>query len=410
MGVINGWYKKDEIILKSIFFVVPFVDSLTGLLIKIGLMSEAALFSPSQLFKFVIYLVLLPRTAGVMKRRYYTFYLFVLCMLFSESIIGVIFFSRINYILRGYLNVFKLTYLFLLYIYINELLKKDLLNIKSLVGYIINSGLIFSLLIIITTVLKINRSTYWSGVGTIGLFPGGNGVGLYVGAISLLSIMQFDAQRNSKNAVRAIIISITSVFITTKASIVFLILDFLYFFFFILKKGKIILVFVLLFSFNAVLSKFQDIFSFMIWRYEHSSGMFEFIASARDMFVVDAFKQFNANIVTPIRYITGFGAYISFRDPYNPGVEFDTLENDIFDVFFQYGAIGLIIYLSVSLRIIIDSCRAHIKGLTILALAVIGYSMAAGHTLFNATGGLLFVYILLIGKYAKYNANNRYLY
>jgi O-antigen ligase len=95
----------------------------------------------------------------------------------------------------------------------------------------------------------------------------------------------------------------------------------------------------------------------------------------------------------------GFGAYISFRDPLNPGIFYDTLENDFFDVFFQYGTIGLMLYLFICIRSLYITYNSKVKGLTLLLLIVVVYSMTAGHTLFNATGGLLFAYISILGKH-----------
>jgi hypothetical protein len=292
----------------------------------------------------------------------------------------------------------------LVYIFISSLFSYKLINSTIIINYVVNSGFIFSILIIVTTLLGINFSTYPSGIGTKGLFPSGNGTGLYVGAISFLSLIQFNYRRTLKAAFVATVICFTSVFITTKASFLFLIADIVYLFVHILKrKGKIIFVLVFILGSVKIFDRLQDVFSVIISRYENSQNLFKFIASSRDVFIINAFKEFKLDNLYAFRLLMGFGAYISFRDPLNPGVFYDTLENDFFDVFFQYGTIGLMLYLFICIRILYITYNSKVKGLTLLLLMIVVYSITAGHTLFNATSGLLLAYIPILGKYINFS-------
>ena len=125
--------------------------------------------------------------------------------------------------------------------------------------------------------------------------------------------------------------------------------------------------------------------------------VFTFIMSSRDSFVKDAFREYDTTGFLVLRIFTGLGAFLSFRKPHT-NLGFDTLENDVFDIFFMYGLIGLLAYFGIILfalkKLVVK------KQLEWLAFssAIFVYSMIAGHSVFNQTSGVLLALCPLIAK------------
>ena len=185
--------------------------------------------------------------------------------------------------------------------------------------------------------------------------------------------------------------------IGTKSSIIFLLVNFLYFCFVVIKHGKI---FVFIFAvgfFVANFQLFEQLFDVIFYRFKNKGTVFTFIMSSRDSFVKDAFREYDTTGFLVLRIFTGLGAFLSFRKPHT-NLGFDTLENDVFDIFFMYGLIGLLAYFGIILfalkKLVVK------KQLEWLAFssAIFVYSMIAGHSVFNQTSGVLLALCPLIAK------------
>jgi hypothetical protein len=369
-------------------------------------MQEAALFSPSQLYKFFLFLLLFNYCFSSIKKDYgYTVIFSTLLLILYESIIGILFLSKLTYILIGFVNIFKIFYLIIIYLSFKKMIETKKISIDDLVGYIIINGMICVILIFITRLLHIDMATY--GVGTFGskgLFPSGNGIGLYIGGVSLLSLITLKKNISVKNIVVSVILVACNLFIGTKASIVFLLIDLWFALFYIIRKRRLLFVLsVLLISifFIRYIYIFKIFFDVILLRYENSENIFAFLASGRDNYVINAFKEYDFQDKLFLRIFTGLGAFISFRNPYGNNYFFDTLETDFFDVFFMYGIIGLFIFLFIYLNILYNAIRNRTKGIFIFSLFVLSYSLIAGHCLFNAMSGVLIIYAAILSKYKQ---------
>lgn len=396
----------ENITVYIFFYLVPFFDSLTGFFIKFHIMGEASLGSPSQIIKFVLWILFF---TGFVKhgnrKEILSFVFLILFYSIFESVVAICCNSSLYAFLYGLLNIFKISYLWLFYLFFNQLIKNKYLTIEVLLNLFKVNGLICVTLIFITTVLHINLSTYETGnFGSKGLFPSGNGISLYIGAISFLTLILAKKQGGLKNYLQALYMIVGSSIIGTKASIIFLILNLLYFCFCVIKHGKILVLvlFVLLIIKN--FSLFEKMFDVIIYRFKNKGNVFTFIMSSRDAFVKGAFEQFYTEGILSLRIFFGLGAFLSFRLP-NTTEPFDTLENDVFDIFFMYGILGLVFYFSVILKTFFTFLKSKHLEWILFSSAVFVYSIIAGHSVFNQTSGILLALCPLIAKYKPFSKN-----
>jgi hypothetical protein len=383
-------------------------------------MQEAALFSPSQLYKIFLFLLFFNFSFSSIRKDYgYAVIFFTIILILHEIIIGIIFLSGVTHILTGLLNIFKIIYLIVIYLSFKKMIETKKVNVDDLVDYMIINGIICVMLIFTTRLLHFDMATYRSGTfGSKGLFASGNGVGLYIGGISLISLIKLKQNIKLKYIIFALILITGNLYIGTKASFIFLLIDLLFVLFYILfEKSRLIfvlsilLISMLFIKYMHILKIFFDV---IILRYEKSDNIFVFLASGRDNYVINAFKEFYYKDTLFFRIFTGLGAFISFRNPYRNNYYFDTLETDFFDIFFMYGIIGLLIFLFLYIKILYNAIKNKIKGIFIFSFLVLSYSIIAGHCLFNAMSGVLIVYAAILSRYkqvekikAGYEKNNR---
>jgi hypothetical protein len=99
------------------------------------------------------------------------------------------------------------------------------------------------------------------------------------------------------------------------------------------------------------------------------------------------------------RNILGGGSFLSFRDPAEFVPAFDTLETDLFDVFFMYGIIGVAVYCGITLMGTYTALIRRMPMLMFFFLVVMAHSLVAGHVIFNGMSVLGVVLLLLIANF-----------
>jgi hypothetical protein len=390
-----------KIIIFLLFYVTPFIDSITGYFLKIGIMSEAALFSPSQLFKFFLFGIFFIYYFSECKRdEGYLYLLLILLSFFYESLLGILFRLKLTYVFIGYANILKIFYLIMLYLILKKMLNNKYYAIDALWGYIIKHGIICVFLVIFTRLIGVGFSTYGEGTfGSKGLFPSGNGLGIYLGGVSLLSLIKLNRLRSFVNIFYSVLLMIGVLLVGSKTSLIFLLIDLLFISKYILKYNSLFFIPIIIIIVIKYLDMFRIVYDVILFRYERSKNLFSFLASMRDNYVINAFNEYYINDLFALRIFTGLGAFISFRNPNQENLLYDTLETDFFDIFFMYGMIGLFIYLAIICIILFKSYKSRCPGLFLFSFAVLGHSLIAGHCLFNAMSGVLIVYAKIIGEY-----------
>lgn len=391
-------YPLCEIILKLLFFVSPFCDAATGFLVLSHIMNDSSLFTPSQLVKFSIMILLFFQ---VYKSGEGFYKICLLCgyVIFLELCSCIFWNTSLYAFMYSIMQLYKVIYLMELYYFLRWLLKTNALTFEKLLLLVVDSGLIYAIILIVTTVLGINVNTYEKGnFGTKGIFASGNGLSLYLGFSSSLAL--YYRTRYKAGTKKFIILFVASTIVGTKASIIFLLINLLAFFYYAPWKSKILMIVIVAIGFSRLYSTFSKIFDVILYRMKNANSVFTFLASSRDAFVKDAFSNYEIDGLYSLRMFFGSGGFVSFRSSSDQMQVFDTLENDFFDVFFMYGCIMLFLYFKYILHYLYISFLRKEFFLFVIFAGVAGYSLIAGHTLFNSMSGtgLVVVPILILSK------------
>ncbi|MFT5672780.1 MAG: hypothetical protein ACI9JT_001417 [Polaribacter sp.] len=379
----------------SLFYLSPFVDASNGFLIFNDLLAEGSLFSPGQLFRFfmtVFTFLFLKRSDLFIILILSTFFLFIEFVSFN-------FHFNLSGFILGLVYSYKVVYAILVFFALKNIVED--LCLIDLIKLFRNSALIYAIILISSIVLGINEPTYASGTfGTKGLFASGNGISIFLGVSSLIAYYYYELVPKRNNFISFLLISFSMLMVGTKASIIFAVLIFVVLFYnsnFKKKVAYLTIPFLFsIFYLDKITLIFSTVFDVIIFRYNNSASLFSFLASNRDNYITGAFETFNIDGVNIVRIITGSGVFVSFRNFSETNLIYDTLESDFFDLFFAFGSIGLLLYLC----FILYGFRSVFKNFNLTLFlgwfAIIGYSIIAGHVIFNAMSSFALVMLFLI--------------
>jgi hypothetical protein len=394
-----------KIFIVLFFFAAPFVDALTGKLIFSKVISEGSLFSPSQLFRFLLTVF----SFYFLKSKELIFVLTVICCFLIIELISLSFHQNFTGFLLGLVYSYKLVFIVLVFL----VLKPIFLNYTqySLLKYIVVSGFLYAIILLFSIVLGIDEATYNEGAfGSKGLFASGNGLSLFLGVSSVLSFSFYKKEKTLVSFFYYLILVISTVLVGTKASIFFLVINLLLILF-ASKKNFYILgastILFLLIYLEKVINLFSIAFDVIILRYNNSPSLIQFLASNRDNYIKDAFEVFGNSSFQSLRIIFGSGVFLSFRDYKNLTLPYDTLESDFFDILFSYGILGLIVYLTIIFWGIYNSLKNRNYIFFIAWSALCFYSLIAGHMLFNSMANIGFVILIILISTATKSANEK---
>lgn len=390
------------------FFAAPFIDALTGKLIFSGVLNEGSLFSPSQLFRFLLTLfsfyLLKPKEILLVSAVISLFLIIELISLslhlnFTGFLIGLVYSYKLGFIL--------LVFLVLKSIFINY-------TQYSLLKYFVISGFLYAIILLFSVALGIDEATYGKGAfGSKGLFASGNGLSLFLGVCSVLSFYFFKKEKTFISLFYYLILVISTVLVGTKGSIFFLGINLLLILFNSKKTFYLLGTTTILFSIifiDKIINLFSVAFDVIVLRYNNSQSLFQFLASNRDNYIKDAFEIFQNSSFQLLRFVFGSGVFLSYRDFNNLTLAYDTLESDFFDVLFSYGIVGLIVYFGIILIGFYYSLKQKNYIFFITWISLCFYSLLAGHMLFNSMANIAFVILFLLilnpNKYIYEEKNN----
>jgi hypothetical protein len=387
------------------FFAAPFVDALTGKLIFSGIIAEGSLFSPSQLFRFVLTTL----AFYFLKSKELFIVLVVICYFLFIELISLTFHQNVNGFLIGLVYSYKIVFILLAFLVLRPIFFNQ--SRYSLLKYFVLSAFLYAILLILSIFLGIDEATYGKGAfGSKGFFASGNGLSLFLGVSSVLSFYFYKKEKTHASLFYYLILLIGTVLVGTKASIFFLAINILLIWFSSQKSFYILGVSIFLFlSFylNKIVDLFSTAFDVIVFRYNNSLSVIEFLASNRDNYIKDAFETFSGSNFLPLRIIFGSGVFLSFRDYDKLTSSYDTLECDFFDIFFSYGILGLIVYLTIIFWGIYFSIKNRKYILFIAWTALCFYSLIAGHMLFNSMANIGFVILIILISTATKSANEK---
>lgn len=386
---------KQKKFIFALFYLAPFVDAANGYLIFNNFLPEGSLFSPGQILRFCI------TAFSFTLLNLKDFYKIVglgLFFLIIEFISFNLHFNPKGFIL-GAVYSYKIIY-FLLVFYSLKNIVSDF-GIMKLIQLYIKSAVIYSVILWASTLIGISKSTYITGTfGSKGLFASGNGLSIFLGTSALIAYYYYQSFPKRNNLIYFILISISTILVGTKASIIFIFFILILFFYNASFKRKLVYIFVHfivgLFYLKNIVSFFSTIFDVILYRYKSSSTFISFIASNRDNYIIDAFNHYNIDGFNLIRVFFGSGIFISFRNFSDSNLIYDTLESDLFDLFFAYGILGTIFYLGFIYLGFINILKKFNLTLFLAWLIIVSYSIIAGHVIFNAMSSIALISLFLI--------------
>lgn len=376
------------------FFASPFVDALTGFTIFTGILNEGSLFSPSQIFRLFLTVLAL----YLLKFREAIFIAFLMSLFLIIELLSLSLHQNISGFFVGLVYAYKLVFIVIVFFVLNSSFRDD--ENLSLLEKFVKGSFIYALLLLISIVFGIDKSTYAEGTfGSKGFFASGNGLSLFLGVSSVLAFLYYLKDRRMISLIYYVTLLLGTSLVGTKGSIFFIAIN-LFLFFYFMKGGLILFLSSTFLTFFVFLDKiillFSVAFDVIVLRYNNSSSFIAFLASNRDNYVREALEVFNNSGFTLLRTIFGSGVYLSFRDYQNLVLPYDTLESDLFDIFFSYGLIGIISYLCIIFFGVYVSLRKSQYILFISWSSLCAYSLIGGHMLFNAMSNIAFLILVLL--------------
>lgn len=393
-------FNLRQVFVSLFFFASPFVDALTGFTIFTGILNEGSLFSPSQIFR--LFLTVL--AFYLLKFREAVFVAFLMSLFLIIELLSLSLHQNISGFFVGLVYAYKLVFIVIVFFVLNSSFRDD--ENLSLLEKFVKGSFIYALLLLLSIVFGIDKSTYAEGTfGSKGFFASGNGLSLFLGVSSVLAFLYYLKDRRMISLIYYVTLLLGTALVGTKGSIFFIAIN-LFLFFYFMKDGLILFLSSTFLTFFVFLDKiillFSVAFDVIVFRYNNSSSFIAFLASNRDNYVREALEVFNNSGFTLLRTIFGSGVYLSFRDYQNLVLPYDTLESDLFDIFFSYGLIGIISYLCIIFFGIYVSLRKSQYILFISWSSLCAYSLIGGHMLFNAMSNIAFlILVLLIIKLPK---------
>lgn len=363
------------------------VDSLTGLMIDSGLLSEGGIGSPGQIFRISLFLFSL----SLLKSNHIRV-IFVFGM--GYCILLEIFWNLQYQSFPGFVlsisQAIKVLSIIVSIVLVTHFLRCN--NPESIIWLraFINVNVFFvSLVLFVCFFFGLGFSSYKDGgVGTSGFFSGANALGLSHGVLILIGLGI--NRRNLFNIIFFVFCASSLLCIGTKTSAVF----FLCISFISLVRHKALLT-ILLFSFVVFLA-YESLptielaqYQVVLGRIQNSElGLLRILLGDRYVNFSDGLLFVLENDLAWVKVIFGGGGYLSYQNP-SLTVGYDIIEMDLADVFFMYGLMGLFLLL-LFFTLLIYMSRFSLP-LFLAATLLVFHSLFAGHVVFNGMSSLAVV-------------------
>lgn len=385
------------VVLGVLFCVLPFLDMINGYLVLNNAFAEGGLFSISQVSRSVIVVLLV---TFAIKRQLSLAWVWVILIGGLLECLYFLLHQSFDAYLFGMVLVYRLLFLSVLIIVLSKIYQESPQLLFQFLKY---NLAIISGSIVISALFDVGFSTYKWGSGTKGFFASGNGLGLYLGILTLvlMSLSYYTLHSHFRIGALYILLSCSAMlFVGTKTSFVLLLTVIVFYIFLSRYRALLILmlVFALVFGFGFIVEALSLSFDVVISRFRNSDSFLTFLVSGRNNYVCNAFDQFYSSSPSLFRYFFGAGSFVSFQDPAS-AIYFDTLETDIFDIFFMYGFFGLLIYI---IFIVYGAYRLRSAWyLLVIWLLLVVHSILAGHIFFNAMSLTLVALIVALWTNSK---------
>lgn len=399
----------DKLFILCLFYLAPVIDALSGYLILSNFLQEGAAGSPSQVFRFFI-LVLMLFILSQSRQFLWKVSLFF-AYIVSVEIYFFIFHQNSYGLAIGIVYGSKVGYLIMVFLTLSFLINRHCLTSIDLLRHTRNYIAITAAILIFSFLSGLGFNTYAEGTfGVKGFFAAGNGLGVFMGIGLLLSIYYWYISRERFALLISLVIFFATVIIGSKTAFLLGLIGLLSILVFL--KSLILIIFATLAAFsiigfyaNEIFDLLSTIFDVILFRYENSESIFSWIFSNRDNYFANAISQISFEGFLLLRIIIGFGAYISFREPFQTYPAIDILESDMADILFMYGVVMLIFYFMFIVTGLYKGIIRKHYFLTLSFILLMGHSFIAGHVIFNGMSGvlvpILFLLILMKRQHLK---------
>ena len=392
-----------------VFWVVPFFDLLTGLLLHLNIISVAGIASPSQLIR------LLALVVGItyFERRELLFLFTILLYLLGVESISYALLHQSQYgISYGLINANKIVYLLVIAVAVRYFLEKRFVDLNELIKFILSFCSIYALNVIICLIFGLGDKTYGVNTfGTKGFVASNNGLSIVLGAGSLLSLYYW---KTCKGSIAYFLILLPGcLFVGAKTSLIMFLMSLLLLFrlsstkWKLLVVGGVIPVLVIVWSkISAAAAIVFDVIKFRLELAQKGGDWASFIFSGRNQYVINAFNEFLDGSDTIWRFFIGAGAFGSFRSQHKLLIdayhEYFTLETDFFDLFFQYGITGCVLYLMLIFSVTVYFVKQREYHLLLIWMLFAFFSVFDGHVFFDGMTATLFATLVAMGWYSNH--------
>jgi hypothetical protein len=402
--IFNKSYSVQLFVLLFCVFALPIFDVFTGAFFKLNIMAEGALGSPSQLGRlmalaFLIFFIFNSKIENKIKKGIFYFSLYFLLI----EIVAAFIHHGLKPFLSGVVFFSKILFCILVYIFLSDWVKKDLVSYDFFFRIVIIYGVILSILLLASFLSGFHISNYGSKFATRGLFASGNGIGITIGVSALLSLYYSHISGKNLYFFFGVLMIISTAVIGTKAALLFLLLASIYLTFVSCKKFPLtsIVIGILLFIFvvPTLIEILALVFENIISKFNKIDNKAVLLASSRDVFIRDAFDKLSVDGFSSLKVIFGGGAFYAYESfELSSTFKRKFLENDLFELFFCYGLIPAMGYLLFFSHEIVKGLRKKRFFLSFCLFMIFLHSILAGHVIFNGTSSIMLVFVLLLTK------------
>ncbi|SHJ92827.1 Glycosyltransferase involved in cell wall bisynthesis [Anaerobranca californiensis DSM 14826] len=374
--------EKIEKIIVAALFVFLFIDIINGFLLRANIINVISL---SQIFKFNILLLMLYLILKKSMNKLKTINLVYLCFF----LILIAFLKEFQQII----DLLKFS-LFLIFFYFGKIYLKD----KKIVDKIFLINFLFIVVNIFLGILGLGFPQYQANsIGTRGFFYAGNDLTMVFLILSFYILFIIWYSYNKKfYYVFSMFLYFLAVNLATKSSILGIIIITL---FFPLKNIKItkenfkkilfitfiLMVFII---FLLKLTVFEDLIERNIAALNrYNNNIISTILSGRDIAFVRVFEEFKRDF-SLFRLFIGMNKRV-------------VIEMELFDIFFNYGLLGLFLFVGIIYEVYKDSFKyfkesIYVKDILFLNLLMLLFSFLSGHVFLSASVNV-FISLLNVG-------------
>lgn len=396
-----------------IFFINPFIDAITGFIVLSDEQAVGGLGSPSQLFRLGLSVLMMVQ---IHNRSHILSVLLFIIYLICLELFNFIFHNDIGGLAVGITYSYKTAFGLLMYFVLNKYITKKYITINKLIDYIIISGVIYSGIVLLSDLAGISFYSYVDvNLGSRGVFASANGLGIYVGVCSLITIYRYHNNPKLKYLFFYVLMAYVLLGLMTRAALGMLLISLILWFIRMPRKYKlpvlgiaVIIIFVFITPITQIIEGATEM---IVMRFKDAEISFQgLVIGGRQELFNRALEHYTTEGPLWYRTIIGGGYFLSYRNPFNIAYQYSPiLEADLWDVFYMFGIIGIIAYFWLFLYGLLSPNKIKKSANYILKIGWIGlffHSAFAGHVIQNGQSVMMIVCLLILLRHQTYEQSD----